>query len=112
MGFFNNLLGVKKVTNNQELIAILKGVDFVKSAKYISDFLQNRKIQAEEKRCYLAAKSEIMNDIKQYWENPCLERAITLLKKNPDLLPMFEMTKDPFQTWGNNFKKRNGLNGP
>ncbi|MFZ1990607.1 MAG: hypothetical protein WAW96_12645 [Alphaproteobacteria bacterium] len=105
MLFFNKILGGKKTISRQELMARLEGVDFQAVAENIAYTFREAAKKAESEGGQYLAKKEFMDAIDQYMENPCLERAITLLEKYPSCLELFELTKDPIQIWARNFKK-------
>jgi hypothetical protein len=107
MEFLDKLLGKGKNTEQQVLINKLDGVDFVEAAKNIDYTFKTGMKQAQEKGEELLIRKEMIDAISYYMENPCLERAITLLEKYPSCLPMFELTKDPLQKWAKKFKEKN-----
>jgi len=83
----------------------IAGADFQAAGENIAYTFQQAAQKAEAEGVQYFAKKEFMNAIDHYMENPCLERAITLLEKYPSFLELFELTKDPIQIWARNFKK-------
>lgn len=105
MSFMNKIFGNKKTNIRKELIASLERVDFLAAAENIAYTFREgaRKAESEGKR--LVMKNELLAAAERFMENPCLEKAITLLEEYPSLLEMFVVTKAPLQVWAREFKK-------
>ena len=83
----------------------LEGVDFHVAAENIAYTFREGVKRATSQGCNLVAEKEWLKAIDRYMKNPCIEEALLLLEVDPDIIRLFEFTKDPLQIWARNFKK-------
>jgi hypothetical protein len=89
---------------NNDIKDRLKDIDFCAAAEMIKYTLREGVNKAKSEGNYMCMRTEYIEALERYLNNPNLDEALILLESYPEMIELFEFTKDPLQVWARNFK--------